>query len=289
MKTILIVDDEPKIVQLARDYLEHAGFAVSTAFDGKTALAVVRSDKPDLIVLDLGLPQLDGLDVTRSIRKDSNVPIIMLTARSEETDKLIGLELGADDYITKPFSPKELVARVRTVLRRTENSAANVEIIRAADLTLDVPRMKLTRDDETIELTPTEFQLLAALAQQPGRIFTRAQLLDAVRGVAFESYERAIDAHIKNIRHKIEPNSREPRYILTVYGVGYKFTEKLPEAMAAYTGPLLPMTSLMLTTSPNCTPANCARLAARAFASAIALARASASNLLVSSTLKFTP
>ena len=226
MKTILIVDDEPKIVQLARDYLEHAGFAVSTAFDGKTALAVVRSNKPDLIVLDLGLPQLDGLDVTRSIRKDSNVPIIMLTARSEETDKLIGLELGADDYITKPFSPKELVARVRTVLRRTENSAANVEIIRAADLTLDVPRMKLTRDDETIELTPTEFQLLAALAQQPGRIFTRAQLLDAVRGVAFESYERAIDAHIKNIRHKIEPNSREPRYILTVYGVGYKFTEK---------------------------------------------------------------
>ncbi len=226
MKTILIVDDEPKIVQLARDYLEHAGFAVSTAFDGKTALAVIRSDKPDLIVLDLGLPQLDGLDVTRSIRKDSNVPIIMLTARSEETDKLIGLELGADDYITKPFSPKELVARVRTVLRRTENSAVNLEIIRAADLTLDVPRMKLTRAEETIELTPTEFQLLAALAQQPGRIFTRAQLLDAVRGVAFESYERAIDAHIKNIRHKIEPNSREPRYILTVYGVGYKFAER---------------------------------------------------------------
>ena len=199
---------------------------LSAAHDGKTALAVVRSAKPDLIVLDLGLPQLDGLDVTRSIRKDSNVPIIMLTARSEETDKLIGLELGADDYITKPFSPKELVARVRTVLRRTENSDANVEIIRAADLTLDVPRMKLTRGDETIELTPTEFQLLAALAQQPGRIFTRAQLLDAVRGVAFESYERAIDAHIKNIRHKIEPNSREPRYILTVYGVGYKFAEK---------------------------------------------------------------
>src|SRR5512135_612387 len=147
MKTILIVDDEPKIVQLARDYLEHAGFAVSTAFDGKTALAVVRSDKPDLIVLDLGLPQLDGLDVTRSIRKDSNVPIIMLTARSEESDKLIGLELGADDYITKPFSPKELVARVRTVLRRTENSEGNAEVIRAADLTLDVPRMKLTRGE----------------------------------------------------------------------------------------------------------------------------------------------
>jgi DNA-binding response OmpR family regulator len=226
MKTILVVDDEPKIVQLARDYLEHAGFTVLAAHDGKAALASVRSSKPDLIVLDLGLPQLDGLDVTRSIRKDSNVPIIMLTARSEETDKLIGLELGADDYITKPFSPKELVARVRTVLRRTENSNSNAEIIRAADLTLDVPRMKLTREDETIELTPTEFQLVAALAKQPGRIFTRAQLLDAVRGIAFESYERAIDAHIKNIRHKIEPNPREPRYVLTVYGVGYKFTVK---------------------------------------------------------------
>lgn len=226
MKTILIVDDEPKIVQLARDYLEHAGFTVLTASDGKSALVSVRTHKPDLIVLDLGLPQLDGLDVTRSIRKDSNVPIIMLTARAEETDKLIGLELGADDYITKPFSPKELVARVRTVLRRTENTDTTAEIIRAVDLTLDVPRMKLTRGDDTIELTPTEFQLLAALAHQPGRIFTRAQLLDAVRGVAFESYERAIDAHIKNIRHKIEPNSREPRYILTVYGVGYKFAEK---------------------------------------------------------------
>lgn len=226
MKTILIVDDEPKIVQLARDYLEHAGFSTLTAADGKSALVSVRMHQPDLIVLDLGLPQLDGLDVTRSIRKESNVPIIMLTARSEETDKLIGLELGADDYITKPFSPKELVARVRTVLRRTENADTAAEIIRAADLTLDVPRMKLTRNEETIDLTPTEFQLLVALAQQPGRIFTRAQLLGAVRGVAFESYERAIDAHIKNIRHKIEPNTREPRYILTVYGVGYKFAEK---------------------------------------------------------------
>ena len=226
MKTILVVDDEPKIVQLARDYLEHAGFAVLAAHDGKTAVSIARAGQPDLIVLDLGLPQLDGLDVTRSIRKDSNVPIIMLTARAEETDKLIGLELGADDYITKPFSPKELVARVRSVLRRTENSDSTADIIRAADLTLDVPRMKLTRDDREIELTPTEFQLLAAIARQPGRIFTRAQLLDAVRGVAFESYERAIDAHIKNIRHKIEPQSRAPRYILTVYGVGYKFTDK---------------------------------------------------------------
>jgi len=226
MKTILVVDDEPKIVQLARDYLEHAGFAVIVATDGPTALHAARSSKPDLIVLDLGLPQLDGLDVTRSIRKDSDVPIIMLTARSEESDKLIGLELGADDYLTKPFSPKELVARVRTVLRRTDRASSPDEIIRAADLVLDVPRLRLTVGDRPIELTTTEFQLLTTLARQPGRIFTRGQLLDAVHGIAFESYERAIDAHIKNIRRKIEPNPREPRYVLTVYGMGYKFSDE---------------------------------------------------------------
>ncbi len=226
MKTILIVDDEPKIVQLARDYLEHAGFAVLTAYDGPAALHAARSSKPDLIVLDLGLPQTDGLDVTRSLRKDSDVPIIMLTARAEESDKLIGLELGADDYLTKPFSPKELVARVRTVLRRTDRSTTAEEIIRVADLTLDVPRLRLTVGDNPIDLTLTEFQLLTTLARQPGRIFTRGQLLDAVHGIAFESYERAIDAHIKNIRRKIEPNPREPRYILTVYGMGYKFADE---------------------------------------------------------------
>jgi DNA-binding response OmpR family regulator len=226
MKKILVVDDEPKIVQLARDYLEHAGFEVATAHNGKTALSIMRAEKPDLLVLDLGLPEMDGLDVTRSIRKFSNVPIIMLTARAEETDKLIGLEIGADDYITKPFSPKELVARVRVVLRRMEVASSGSDIIRAADLTLDVPRLKVSIDDRNIEVTPTEFELLATLVKQPGRVFTRAQLLDAVHGVAFESYERAIDAHIKNIRRKIESNPREPRYILTVYGVGYKFTEK---------------------------------------------------------------
>lgn len=228
MKTVLVVDDEPKIIQLARDYLEHAGFDVLTARDGEAALAAIRSAKPDLVVLDLGLPGLDGLDVTRAVRKDLNVPIIMLTARGEETDKLVGLELGADDYLTKPFSPKELVARVRAVLRRTENAAggAGVETIRAADVTLDVPRMRVTAGGRPVDVTPTEFQLLAALARQPGRIFTRAQLLDAVRGVAFESYERAIDAHIKNIRRKLEPDPREPRYVLTVYGVGYKFADE---------------------------------------------------------------
>ncbi|MBP1693265.1 MAG: two-component system, OmpR family, alkaline phosphatase synthesis response regulator PhoP [Chloroflexi bacterium] len=228
MKTILVVDDEPKIVQLVRDYLERAGYAVRTAGDGKAALALARRERPDLIVLDLGLPELDGLDVTRELRKTSDAPIIMLTARGEESDKLVGLELGADDYITKPFSPKELVARVRVVLRRAQNAInPNVEILHAADLTLDLPRMRVTAEGRAIEeLTPTEFELLAALARQPGRIYSRAQLLDAVHGIAFESYERAIDAHIKNIRRKIEPDPHAPVYILTVYGVGYKFADR---------------------------------------------------------------
>jgi DNA-binding response OmpR family regulator len=228
VKTILVVDDEPKIVKLVRDYLERASFDVRVAADGKTALSLVRFEKPDLIILDLGLPQMDGLDVTRELRKVSNVPVIMLTGRSEESDKLIGLELGADDYITKPFSPKELVARVRVVLRRMENAVNNnQEILRVAGLTLDMPRMRVTAEDRQIEeLTPTEFSLLAEMARYPGRVFTRAQLLDAVHGVAFESYERAIDAHVKNIRHKIEPNPPEPRYLLTVYGVGYKFADR---------------------------------------------------------------
>ena len=225
MKKILLVDDEPKILQLARDYIESAGFAVLAASNGRAALDAFRSGQPDLIVLDLGLPELDGLDVTRAVRKDSNVPIIMLTARGEESDRLVGLELGADDYIVKPFSPKELVARVRAVLRRAENSNTQTDRIRVADLSLDVPRMKVTVNDRAVEMTATEFQLLATLARQPGRIFTRAQLLDAVRGVAFESYERAIDSHIKNIRRKIEPDPRAPRYVLTVYGVGYKFAD----------------------------------------------------------------
>jgi len=228
MKTILVVDDEPKITQLVRDYLERAGFAVLVAYEGKKALSLAKTERPDAVVLDLGLPQLDGLDFTREFRKTSNAPIIMLTARSEESDKLIGLELGADDYMTKPFSPKELVARVRAVFRRIKNAtSASSEIIRLADLTLDVPRMRVTAEKREIEeLTPTEFELLATLARQPGRIFTRAQLLDAIHGVAFESYERAIDAHVKNIRRKIEVKASEPKYILTVYSVGYKFTDK---------------------------------------------------------------
>jgi two-component system, OmpR family, alkaline phosphatase synthesis response regulator PhoP len=221
---ILVVDDEPKIVQLVRDYLERAGFAVSTARDGNEALMRAHSERPDLIVLDLGLPQLDGLEVTRRLRRDSGVPIIMLTARHEETDKVVGLELGADDYVTKPFSPRELEARVRAVLRR-HTGDSDAEVLRAGDLTLDIPRLRTDVSGRPVELTATEFQLLTALARQPGRVFTRAQLLDGIHGVAFDSYERAIDAHVKNIRRKIEPDPRTPRYLLTVYGVGYRLTD----------------------------------------------------------------
>jgi DNA-binding response OmpR family regulator len=224
--TILVVDDEPRIVQLVRDYLEHGGFTVLVASDGQSALRSARTGRPDLVVLDLGLPGLDGLDVARSLRRDGEVPIIMLTARTDESDKLVGLELGADDYLTKPFSPKELVARVRAVLRRAEGMRSPSDVIRVGvDVELDVPRMEARFGGRRVDLTKTEFQLVSTMARQPGRVFTRAQLLDAVRGVAFESYERAIDAHIKNIRKKIEPEPRSPRYLLTVFGVGYRFAE----------------------------------------------------------------
>ena len=230
VKTVLVVDDEPRIVQLARDYLENAGFAVLTAGDGRSALHAFRTRRPDLVVLDLGLPVLDGLDVTRAIRTEARTPIVMLTARDDEVDKLLGLELGADDYMTKPFSPRELVARVRAVLRRagtTEGQGAPgaVDRIVVGGLELDLPRMRVTSDGRPADLTATEFTLLATMARRPGRIFTRSQLLDAVHGVAFESYERAIDTHIKNLRRKIEPNPREPRYVQTVYGVGYRVAE----------------------------------------------------------------
>jgi DNA-binding response OmpR family regulator len=224
MQTILVVDDEPKITQLVRDYLERAGFSVRSARDGPEALMRARTDRPDLVVLDLGLPGLDGFDVTRRLRRDSSVPIIMLTARDDESDTLVGLELGADDYVTKPFSPRELVARVRAVLRRQLPQAGS-DVLRAGALSLDLPRMRVEVGGRPVDLTTTEFQLLSAMARQPGRIFTRSQLLDAIHGIAFDSYERAIDAHVKNIRRKIEPNPRTPRYVLTVYGVGYKLAD----------------------------------------------------------------
>ena len=228
MKTILVVDDEPKIVALARDYLEHAGYAVISAGDGRNALDAIRRRHPDLVVLDLGLPAVDGMEVTREVRRTSDVPIVMLTARDDEIDKVLGLEMGADDYITKPFRPRELVARVKAVLRRTDREMApgNGDSIRVRDVTLDVPRMRVDVAGRAVDLTPTEFQLLATLARQPGRIFTRAQLLDAIHGVAFESYERAIDSHVKNLRRKVEPDPRAPRYVETVYGVGYRFADE---------------------------------------------------------------
>jgi DNA-binding response OmpR family regulator len=225
MKQILVVDDEPEIARIVRDYLAAAGFGVTTAADGESALAAARAGRPDLVILDLGLPRRDGLDVLRELRRAGDVPVVVLTARGEETDRIVGLELGADDYVVKPFSPKELVARVRAILRRADVGAEASETIRIADLEIDVPRMRVTVGDRPIDLTPTEFQLLATLARQPGRVFTRGQLLDALHGVAFESYERAIDAHVKNIRRKIEPSSAEPRYIQTVYGVGYRFAD----------------------------------------------------------------
>ncbi|MGO9179136.1 MAG: response regulator transcription factor [Candidatus Limnocylindrales bacterium] len=228
MKRILVIDDDADIRRLVRDYLEHAGFEVLVAADGTAAGVLVASRRPDLIVLDLGLPGIDGLDVTRSLRRTSAVPIIMLTARADESDRLVGLELGADDYVTKPFSPKELVARVRAVLRRTESAAMPAEVVRVGDLELDLPRRRTTVAGHRVELTPTEFEVLTTLAREPGRVFTRAQLLDAVHGVAFESYERAIDAHVKNIRRKIEDDPRDPRRLQTVFGVGYRVADEAP-------------------------------------------------------------
>jgi DNA-binding response OmpR family regulator len=226
VRTILVVDDEPAIVRLVRDYLEHGGFAVVTASDGPGALEVAHRSRPDLVILDLGLPGLDGLDVTRALRRDGAVPIVMLSARGDESDKLVGLELGADDYVTKPFSPKELVARVRAVLRRLDGAAHRSDIVRVGDdLVLDAGRMETTAAGRRVELTATEFELLITMARQPGRVFTRAQLLDAVRGAAVESYERAIDAHVKNIRRKIEPDPRAPRFLRTVFGVGYRVAD----------------------------------------------------------------
>jgi DNA-binding response OmpR family regulator len=223
---ILVVDDEVKIVRTVRAYLETAGFAVATATDGQTALAAFRHEKPGLVILDLGLPGLDGLDVTRAIRRESGVPIIILTARVEESDKLVGLELGADDYVVKPFSPRELVARVRAVLRRVEGQReATPTPIVAGDLTIDPIRRSARLGDRWLDLTTTEFDLLWVLAESPGRVFTRLELLDRVQGYAYEGYERTIDVHIKNLRRKIEATPQKPEYILTVYGAGYRFSE----------------------------------------------------------------
>ena len=217
-KKILLVDDESEILEICRDYLKASGYDVVTAKDGAQGLSLFRREKPDLIVLDLMLPEMDGLDLCRAIRRESNVPIIMLTARVEETDKLIGLELGADDYMTKPFSPRELVARVKVVLRRASGDST-AEVIRVGNVSLDRTQYEVQIEKRVVTLTPTEFEIMATLMSQPSRIFSRHQLLNAAHGVAFESYERAIDSHIRNLRHKLEPDE----LIFTVHGVGYKF------------------------------------------------------------------
>ncbi len=223
---VLVVDDDRNIVDLVRLYLERDGYQVFVAYDGLEALRLARQRRPDLIVLDLLLPEVDGLDVCRILRTESKVPIIMLTAKSTEEDKLIGLELGADDYITKPFSPRELVARVRAVLRRVgQEIPQGPPELRFADLVIDRRSHEVRVRGEVVPLTPTEFRLLEVLAEEPGRAFTRLELLDRVFGYDFEGFERTVDVHIKNLRKKIEPDPRQPTYVQTVYGVGYKFSE----------------------------------------------------------------
>jgi two-component system alkaline phosphatase synthesis response regulator PhoP len=226
MSTILIVEDEPALVKVLRSYLEQAGFSVLTAYRGDTGLSTWEHKRPDLVILDLNLPGMDGLDVAREIRRKSATPIIMLTARVEEADQLIGLELGADDYITKPFSPRVVVAHVRALLRRAEGGIVAPKVLRVADLEIDLESHTITRAGQPVDLTPTEFSLLVTLASQPGRAFNRLQLLETSQGTAYEGYERTIDAHIKNIRAKIEVNPKKPQYIETVFGVGYRFSKR---------------------------------------------------------------
>ncbi|MBN2046127.1 MAG: response regulator transcription factor [Anaerolineales bacterium] len=225
MKKILIIEDEAELAKVLRSYLENAGFEVLTSYQGDTGLETWHSSQPDLVILDLNLPGMDGLDVARAIRREKDTPIIMVTARVEETDRLIGLELGADDYVTKPYSPREVVARVRTVLRRAGGqSERKPEIIRAGDLEINLEAHTVQSGSQYFDLTPTEFNLLATLAGSPGRVYSRLQLLEETQeGSAFEGYERTIDAHIKNLRSKIEADPKSPRYILTVFGLGYKF------------------------------------------------------------------
>jgi len=224
MSTILIIEDEPELVKVLKSYMEQSGFSVLSAGRGDTGLSLWESKHPDLVILDLNLPGMDGLDVAREIRRKGATPIIMLTARVEETDQLIGLELGADDYIPKPFSPRIVVARVRALLRRSEAASVVTQVLRVADLEVDLDGHTAQRDGQPVELTPTEFSLLVTLASQPGRAFSRLQLLEASQGSAYEGYERTIDAHIKNLRAKIEPDPKNPQYIETVFGVGYRFT-----------------------------------------------------------------
>jgi len=222
-KTVLVVDDEERLTALVKTYLTQDGFRVVTARHGREALFLARQEKPDLIVLDPMMPEMDGYEFMRLHRKERETPIILLTARVEDTDKVLGLELGADDYVTKPFSPRELTARVRAVLRRAGQAAPEADGRRGADITLDRPGHTVKIGGQLVDLTPSEFDLLAALMAAPGRAFSRLELLDRIQGTAYEGYERTIDVHVKNLRAKLEPDPSQPRYIETVYGVGYRF------------------------------------------------------------------
>lgn len=221
-RTILVVDDDRKLVELVKLYLERDGYRVLTAYDGREALELARSRRPNLIILDLMLPEVDGLDVCEILRRESKVPIIMLTAKTTEQDRITGLDLGADDYITKPFSLGELLARVRAVLRRAEGEEGPEELA-FGGLRIDLRRHEVLLNGKPVNLTPTEFKLLEAMAREPGRAFTRVQLIHAALGYDFEGFERTIDTHIKNLRKKLESDPRNPCYIKTVFGVGYKF------------------------------------------------------------------
>ncbi|MCI0520179.1 MAG: response regulator transcription factor [Chloroflexi bacterium] len=223
-KTILVVDDKQELRSLLKSYLSQEGFHVVTAGDGQEALYVARREKPDLVILDLMMPEMNGYDFLRSYSREAETPVIILTARLEENDKVLGLELGADDYVTKPFSPRELAARVRAVLRRLEKSGGEADILRAAQITLDRGGRILSVRGQPVDLTPSEFDLLAALMAAPGRVFSRLELLERLQGAAYEGYERTIDVHIRNLRTKIEAEPSQPRYIETVYGAGYRFS-----------------------------------------------------------------
>lgn len=223
MTTILVIEDEKELIKVLHAYLEQAGYMVLNADRGDTGLSIWQHHKPDMVLLDLNLPGMDGLDVAREIRRQGDTPLIMVTARVEEVERLIGLELGADDYITKPFSPREVVARVKAVLRRAGSAQIEAHMIRVADLEIDLDAFTVKQDGVTVDLTPTEFRLLAALAAQPGRVFSRMQLLEATQGEAYEGYERTIDAHIKNLRHKFSQKT-DTKYVETVFAVGYRFS-----------------------------------------------------------------
>jgi DNA-binding response OmpR family regulator len=222
---VLVVDDDPKIVSLVQLYLEREGYHVLIARDGLEALDAARQEQPDLIVLDLLLPQVDGLDVCRLLRTESQVPIIMLTARSTEDDKILGLDLGADDYVTKPFSPRELMARVRARLRHADDAGQRQDELRFERLVIDRRAHEVRLDGQEIDLTPTEFKLLHTLASQPDRAFSRAELLDLVFGYDFDGFDRTVDVHVMNLRKKIEPDPKHPTYVRTVYGIGYRFSQ----------------------------------------------------------------